>query len=62
MAGAYGFCRSFLDELPQFGSRVLEVRRQPLEEKTVSITRNTGTLNFSATFMLMRAGYSLPMD
>jgi len=50
----------FLDELPEFGSRVLEVLRQPLEDKTVSIARSTGTLNFPANFMLIGAANPCP--
>ena len=50
----------FLDELPEFGSRVLEVLRQPLEDKTVSIARSTGTLNFPANFMLVAAANPCP--
>ncbi len=43
----------FLDELPEFGPRVLEVLRQPLEDKLVSIARSTGTLTFPANFQLI---------
>ncbi len=45
----------FLDELPEFGQRVLEVMRQPIEDKVVSIARATGTLQFPANFMLIAA-------
>ncbi|MSP12233.1 MAG: ATP-binding protein [Chloroflexi bacterium] len=45
----------FLDELPEFSSRVLEVMRQPLEDKIVTISRATGTLTFPANFMLVAA-------
>ena len=45
----------FLDELPEFGSRVLEVMRQPLEDKIVTISRAQGTLTFPANFMLVAA-------
>jgi len=45
----------FLDELPEFGPRVLEVLRQPLEDKIVSIARSTGTLTFPANFQLIGA-------
>ncbi len=45
----------FLDELPEFGQRVLEVLRQPLEDRVVSIARSTGTLTFPANFVLIAA-------
>ena len=40
----YGFCRLFLDELPEFGMRVLELMRQPLEDKVVTINHASGKL------------------
>jgi magnesium chelatase family protein len=45
----------FLDELPEFGQHVLEVMRQPLEDKIVTISRASGTLTFPANFMLIAA-------
>jgi magnesium chelatase family protein len=45
----------FLDELPEFSHRVLEVMRQPLEDKVVTISRASGTLTFPANFMLVAA-------
>jgi magnesium chelatase family protein len=45
----------FLDELPEFGMRTLEVLRQPLEDKTVTISRASGSLAFPASFMLLAA-------
>jgi magnesium chelatase family protein len=45
----------FLDELPEFGQRTLEVLRQPLEDKLVTISRAQGTLTFPANFMLVAA-------
>jgi magnesium chelatase family protein len=45
----------FLDELPEFGSRVLEVLRQPMEDKTVTISRAQGSLTFPANFQLIGA-------
>jgi magnesium chelatase family protein len=45
----------FLDELPEFGMRVLEVLRQPLEDKVVTISRAHGSLTFPASFQLVAA-------
>lgn len=45
----------FLDEFPEFGSRVLEVMRQPMEDKVVTISRAQGSLTFSANFQLVAA-------
>jgi magnesium chelatase family protein len=45
----------FLDELPEFGQRVLEVLRQPIEDKVVTISRAQGSLTFPANFMLIGA-------
>lgn len=42
----------FLDELPEFGMRVLEVMRQPIEDKVVTISRAQGSLTFPANFQL----------
>ena len=43
----------FLDEFPEFGTRVLEVLRQPMEDKVVTISRAKGSLTFSANFQLI---------
>jgi magnesium chelatase family protein len=45
----------FLDELPEFGMRVLEVLRQPMEDKVVTISRAQGSLTFPANFQLVGA-------
>jgi len=45
----------FLDELPEFGQRVLEVLRQPVEDKVVTISRAQGSLTFPANFQLIAA-------
>lgn len=43
----------FLDELPEFDRRVLEVLRQPLEDKQVTISRAAMSLTFPALFTLV---------
>ncbi|NLG97503.1 MAG: YifB family Mg chelatase-like AAA ATPase [Chloroflexi bacterium] len=45
----------FLDELPEFGPRVLEVLRQPIEDKVVTISRAQGSFTFPANFMMVSA-------
>ncbi len=45
----------FLDELPEFDRSVLEVLRQPLEDKQVTISRAAMALTFPASFMLAAA-------
>ena len=45
----------FLDELPEFDSRSLEVMRQPLEDHIVTISRAQGALTFPANFQLIGA-------
>ena len=45
----------FLDELPEFQRAVLEVLRQPLEEKEVNITRIKGNLTYPADILLLGA-------
>ena len=43
----------FLDELPEFQRSVLEVLRQPLEDRTVTIARARYTVDFPASFQLL---------
>ena len=43
----------FLDELPEFKRTVLEVMRQPLEDRIVTISRAKLSVNFPASFMLV---------
>ncbi len=45
----------FLDELPEFKKSVLEVLRQPLEEKEIRIARTYGTYRFPADVILVAA-------
>ena len=45
----------FLDELPEYKRTVLEVLRQPLEDRTVSISRAKFSIEYPAGFMLVAA-------
>lgn len=45
----------FLDEFAEFGQRTLEVLRQPIEDKQVTISRAKGSLTFPSNFMLVAA-------
>lgn len=45
----------FLDELPEFDKKVLEVMRQPLEERAVTISRAKYSIEYPASFMLIAA-------
>jgi magnesium chelatase family protein len=43
----------FLDELPEFKRTVLEVMRQPMEERRVTISRAKFSMDFPASFLLL---------
>ena len=45
----------FLDEMPEFSRRGLEVLRQPLEDKQIQLSRASGTYVFPAGFILVAA-------
>jgi magnesium chelatase family protein len=50
----------FLDELPEFSPHVLEVLRQPLEDRVVTISRAQGSLTFPASFMMVASQNPCP--
>ena len=50
----------FLDEINEFPSHVLELLRQPIEDKQVTISRAKQTLTFPANFMLIAAHNPCP--
>ncbi|MFC3198518.1 YifB family Mg chelatase-like AAA ATPase [Parapedobacter deserti] len=45
----------FLDELPEFKRAVLEVMRQPLESRQITISRSRFSVNYPASFILIAA-------
>lgn len=45
----------FIDEIVEMGQKVLEVMRQPIEDKIVTISRAKGSLTFPANFLLIAA-------
>ncbi len=45
----------FLDELPEYKKHVIEVLRQPLEDRCVTISRAVASITFPSSFMLVAA-------
>ncbi len=45
----------FLDEFPEFGHVTLESLRQPIEDRTITVSRAHGSVTFPASFMLVGA-------
>jgi magnesium chelatase family protein len=50
----------FLDELPEFSRASVEGLREPLEERTVTITRVSGSLRLPASFLMVAAANPCP--
>ena len=44
----------FLDELPEFGTKLLEMLRQPLQDKQLTLARSSGSLTFPSNFKMMK--------
>ena len=55
-SGLYEWHKSvFLDELPEYKRSVLEVMRQPLEDRHITVARTKETVDYPASFMLVAA-------
>jgi len=50
----------FLDEAPEFKSKVLQALREPLEDRLISISRAEGTIRLPAEFQLLLAANACP--
>ena len=50
---SYGCFISFLDELPEFNKNTLEVLRQPLEDRKITISRAKYTVEYPCSFMFV---------
>jgi magnesium chelatase family protein len=51
----YEFLSLILDEATEFGVKALEVLRQPIEDRIVTISRAKGSVTFPANFLLIIA-------
>lgn len=56
----YYFRGLFLDEINEQPTKVLEVLRQPIEDKIVTISRAKGSVTFPANFLLIGARNPCP--
>jgi len=45
----------FLDELPEFSKKTLEVLREPIEDRTITVARANATLSFPSSIILIVA-------
>ncbi len=50
----------FFDELPEFSRNTIESLRQPLEEKTISVTRAKGAVSYPANFLFIATSNPCP--
>jgi len=50
----------FLDELPEFSKKSLEVLREPVEDRRITISRAHGTMTFPSSFILIAAANPCP--
>ena len=52
----------FLDEFPEFPRQVLEVMRQPIEDRVITVSRAKYTVDYPASFMLVASMNPCPED
>ncbi len=50
----------FLDEISEFSTRILDMLRQPLEDKIIAISRSAGSLTYPANFTLVASANPCP--
>jgi magnesium chelatase family protein len=50
----------FLDELPEFSKKSLEVLREPVEDRRITVSRAHGTMTFPSSFILIAAANPCP--